>query len=129
MLNHMTTAFLVNEVADHLKVDFYTMHRLAKTGRFPSFKVGSLRRIKKLDLENMYGTDICSTTVFTPAEVARILRIERCTVYAMIRNGTIHSIRVGGSIRMKKSDLDVIYPGVFDADPAGQPEQSEAATV
>ena len=41
-----------------------------------------------------------------PVEVAEILKIDKSTVYSMARNGLLNPVRVGNSVRIKKSVLD-----------------------
>jgi excisionase family DNA binding protein len=46
-------------------------------------------------------------TVYTPEEVARIIRVHPRTVYRMIESGKLKAFPVGNrSQRIKKSDLD-----------------------
>jgi len=41
-------------------------------------------------------------------EVAKILRISRTTAYSLAASGKIPSIRIGGSVRVLRSDLEAI---------------------
>ncbi|MHB1338914.1 MAG: helix-turn-helix domain-containing protein [Bellilinea sp.] len=53
-------------------------------------------------------------------EVARVLRISRTTAYSLAAEGVIPSIRIGGSVRVLRSELDALLArsGVNTA-PAG----------
>jgi excisionase family DNA binding protein len=41
------------EVAKYLRIHPYTVKRLARTGKFPGFKVGGQWRFKKQDIEKL----------------------------------------------------------------------------
>ncbi len=70
--------------------------------------------------------------VLTPEEVQKILHTGRNTTYAMLMNGEIRSIKVGGKYRIPKLFLiDFLYPEHHffesetegrDTDEAGQME-------
>jgi excisionase family DNA binding protein len=44
-------------------------------------------------------------------EVARLLNISRSKAYTMIQSGEIASIRLGGSVRVRPSDLQLFISG------------------
>lgn len=39
--------------------------------------------------------------VFTPEEVAGVLKVDKSTVYRMVKEGSIDSVKVRGSVRIK----------------------------
>jgi len=43
--------FTVEELAQHLKLHEYTVRRLAKTGKIPSFKAGGQWRFRKDEID------------------------------------------------------------------------------
>jgi excisionase family DNA binding protein len=43
--------------------------------------------------------------VFTPDEVARLLRVSRMTVYRLVGDGHLRAYRVGRSLRIRPDDL------------------------
>jgi len=45
-------------------------------------------------------------TVFTPKEVATILRLERLTIYRMIKDGRIKARKLGKGWRIDKTEID-----------------------
>lgn len=44
--------------------------------------------------------------LLTRAEAQQVLRVSACTMFNMIRNQEIPSIKIGRSYRIKQSDLD-----------------------
>lgn len=49
---------------------------------------------------------ITSNRIFTPKEVAEMLRLNTLTVYEYIRSGDIPSIRFGRAYRIRQSDFE-----------------------
>jgi excisionase family DNA binding protein len=47
----------------------------------------------------------------TPAEIARHLRLSRMTVYRLLHEGEIKSVRVGRSIRVLRTVFDAYMAG------------------
>ncbi|SHI61790.1 helix-turn-helix transcriptional regulator [Propionispora hippei] len=47
------------------------------------------------------------TTVYTPEEVAKILKISRFTVYEMIKRGDLTAYRIGRKVRVEAPDLEI----------------------
>lgn len=45
-------------------------------------------------------------TFLTPKEVAQILRLNLLTIYEYIRNGSLRTVRLGRSYRIKDQDLE-----------------------
>lgn len=43
----------------------------------------------------------------TPNEVARALRVSKQTVYRVVSAGRLRALHIGGSIRIRKADLDL----------------------
>ena len=52
----------------------------------------------------------------TVNEVARLLSISRWTVYALVRRGDLHAVKVGERFRFRASDIDEY----LDRDAEGQ---------
>lgn len=43
---------------------------------------------------------------YTPAEVARLLKVSKQTVWAWTRSGELHCLRFGRAVRVPRSDLE-----------------------
>ncbi|MCE9587255.1 MAG: helix-turn-helix domain-containing protein [Verrucomicrobia bacterium] len=43
--------------------------------------------------------------MFKPSEAAHLIRVHRCTIYGMIKRGSLPAIRVGKTLRIRKEDL------------------------
>jgi excisionase family DNA binding protein len=75
---------------------------LAECGRF--------FRIPALPLNNfmksVINADISSKEFLTPDELAAILAISRATVYRIIARRQIAFIKVGGSLRFRRVDIE-----------------------
>lgn len=52
----------------------------------------------------------------TPTEVADYLRLDRSTVYRMLRSGTLPSVRLGGSVRVPRKELLRVLGGSTSED-------------
>lgn len=50
--------------------------------------------------------DTAERTFLTVKELAELLRVSQRTAYALVRNGDVPSLRVGGSIRIPRAELD-----------------------
>jgi putative molybdopterin biosynthesis protein len=46
------------------------------------------------------------TQLLKPAEVADILRISRAMAYSMLKRGEIPTVRIGSTVRVRRSDLE-----------------------
>lgn len=46
-----------------------------------------------------------TSLVFKPSEAAHLIRVHRCTIYGMIKRGSLPAIRVGKTLRIRKEDL------------------------
>jgi excisionase family DNA binding protein len=44
--------------------------------------------------------------LLTPEEAAKVLRIGRTTVYALMKAGELHPVHIGRSCRLSRSDLE-----------------------
>jgi excisionase family DNA binding protein len=53
--------------------------------------------------------DLPPRTLLTPGQTAEFLGVHRNTVYNYIDQGIIHGIKIGGAVRIKKSDLVRIF--------------------
>ena len=49
--------------------------------------------------------------LITPKEAARILGVNRITVYRWIKIGLLDAYKIGGVVRIKKDDLTKIIEG------------------
>lgn len=49
----------------------------------------------------------------TVAEVARVLRVSKMTVYRLISNGQLPAVRVGRSYRLREEDVDAYLAARF----------------
>jgi excisionase family DNA binding protein len=45
---------------------------------------------------------------YTPAEVAKVLRVSRATIYSLIQKGELKAVRVGLSLRIGSDGLDAL---------------------
>ena len=45
------------------------------------------------------------TFLYTVQEAAKALRMSRSKVYGLIKEGELHSVKIGGSRRFRKQDL------------------------
>ena len=43
--------------------------------------------------------------LFTVQEAAQVLKMSRSKVYGLIKEGQLHSVKIGGSRRLRKQDL------------------------
>ena len=43
--------------------------------------------------------------LFTVQEAAQVLKMSRSKVYGLIKDGQLHSVKIGGSRRLRKQDL------------------------
>ncbi|CUH94946.1 putative protein YvgK [Propionispora sp. 2/2-37] len=59
------------------------------------------------------------TTVYTPEEVAKILKISRFTVYEMIKRGDLTAYRIGRKMRVEAPDLEIYINKSKGLSPAG----------
>jgi excisionase family DNA binding protein len=50
--------------------------------------------------------DTAERPFLTVKELAELLRVSKRTAYALVRNGEVPSLRVGGSIRIPRAELD-----------------------
>lgn len=50
-------------------------------------------------------------TVYTLKEVEEILSVTRKTIYAWIKSGKLHAVKVGSQYRVKKEDLESLLNG------------------
>ena len=56
--------------------------------------------------ENPNGDGAARSQFVTVAEVAAQLRVSNMTVYRLIQNGELPSVRVGRSYRIREDDVD-----------------------
>ena len=68
--------------------------------------------------------------VYTPLEVATMLRVTRTTIYEHIKNGQLKAIRIGNRYRITKSQLEeyiqqnVVNETKSAVDPKGNGEET-----
>ncbi|MBN1775391.1 MAG: helix-turn-helix transcriptional regulator, partial [Clostridiales bacterium] len=49
--------------------------------------------------------------IYTPQEVADILKVKKTTVYEMIRKGSLHAVKMGKQFRISYGDLQKVLSG------------------
>ena len=47
--------------------------------------------------------------LFTPREAADFLKVNVRTIYRWVKNGTIASTKIAGTLRIRKADLDNLF--------------------
>lgn len=58
--------------------------------------------------------------LLTPAEAARVLRVGRTTVYALLKVGELHPVHIGRSCRLSRAELER-YVNQLEARPPRRP--------
>ena len=59
-------------------------------------------------IKSKYTNDITQNQLFTPKEVAAIIKCSERTVYNLIWNGKLSTIRVGRKIYIKAKELEIL---------------------
>lgn len=54
-----------------------------------------------------------NTKFLTPQEVADHLRVSKMTVYRLLKNGELPSVRIGRSLRVRESDVNAFLKARF----------------
>jgi excisionase family DNA binding protein len=58
--------------------------------------------------------------LLTPEEAARVLRVGRTTVYALLKAGDLHPVHIGRSCRLSRAELER-YVNQLEARPPRRP--------
>jgi excisionase family DNA binding protein len=74
------------------------------------------------DTANVPTASSPAPLLYTPAEAARALGISRSSLYVLLADGTIPSVRIGASRRIRRREL-VAYADGLEAAPATQAER------
>lgn len=56
--------------------------------------------------------------LFTAEEAAELLKISRCKIYDLLRNGDLRSIKIGGSRRIPRGALEEYVARLLEAEVA-----------
>jgi excisionase family DNA binding protein len=64
--------------------------------------------------------------LLTPEEVARVLRVGRTTVYALMKSGQLRSIHIGRSCRLSRAELERYVDGLESPHSRPQPPPDAA---
>ena len=67
-----------------------------------------------------------NASYLSPDEVARLLRVDRKSVYAAIREGRLPALRVGRVLRVSVDDLQALAVDPSGGDPATPRRRSRA---
>lgn len=70
---------------------------------------------------------MAETVSYTPEEVANLLRINKFTVYEMIKRGDLAGYHIGRKIRIDASDLEIYIKKSKDQSPAARPQLAKQA--
>ena len=57
-------------------------------------------------------TTATEALLLTPEEAADVLRVGRTTVYALIKAGELHSVHIGRSCRLSRTELERYVRGL-----------------
>ena len=56
--------------------------------------------------ERLRGVLSSDPLLLTPEEAAKLLRIGRTTIYALMKTGDLHPVHIGRSCRLSRADLE-----------------------
>ena len=68
------------------------------------------------------GSEQPEALLLTPEEAARVLRVGRTTIYALMKGGDLHAVHIGRSCRLSRAELEQ-FVGRLEA-PQAPPRQS-----
>jgi excisionase family DNA binding protein len=77
------------------------------------------------DVEQLYDVVARDSLLLTPEEAARVLRIGRTTVYALMKAGELRPVHIGRSCRISRAELER-FVGRLDKSPPFIPRRSPA---
>lgn len=58
------------------------------------------------DPQPLPEVSVADRLLLTPEEAAKVLRVGRTTVYALVKSGELRPVRIGRSCRISRAELD-----------------------